>query len=129
MGVPNHVTRLLRNLCVGQKATARSGHGTMNWFNTGKRVCQGCILSPCLFSLYTEYILWNARLDASQDGIKIARRNINNLRNANDTTLMAENKEEPRSLLKRGKEESKKAGLKLILKNTKIMASGPITLC
>ena len=113
MGVPDHLTCLLRNLCVGQEATARSGHGTMNWFNIGKGVCQGCILSSCLFNLYAEYIMQNTRLDYSQAEIKIAGRNTNILRYADDTTLMAESTEELKSLLMRVKEESEKAELKL----------------
>ena len=94
MGIPGHLTYLLRNLCAGQEATIRNGHGTTDWFQIGKGVCQGCISSPCLFSLYAEYIMRNVRLDEAQAGIKIARRNINNLRYADDTTLMAESKEE-----------------------------------
>ena len=93
-GIPDPLTCLLRNLCAGQEATVRNGHGTTDWFQIGKGVCQGCILSPCLFSLYAEYIMRNVRLDEAQAGIKIARRNINNLRYADDTTLMAESKEE-----------------------------------
>ena len=95
MGIPDHLTGLLRNLYAGQEATVRSGHGTKDWFQIGEGVCQGCILSPCLFNLYAEYIMRNSRLDESQAGIKIARRNINNLRYAYDTALMAENEEEP----------------------------------
>ena len=117
---------LLRNLYAGQEATARTRHGTTDWFQTGKGVCQGCILSPCLYNLYAEYITGNARLDEAQAGIKIAGRNINNLTYADDTTLMAESKEELKSLLK-VKEESEKVGLKLNIQETKIMASGPIT--
>ena len=98
MGIPDHLTCLLRNLYAGQEATVRTGHGTTDWFQIGKGVRQGCILSPCLFNLYAEYIMWNARLDKAQAGIKIARRNINNLRYADDTTLMAETKEELKSL-------------------------------
>ena len=127
MGIPDHLTCLLRNLYVGQEATARTGHGTMDWFQIGKGVCQGCILSPCLFNLYAEYIMRNARLDEVQAGIKIAGRNINNLRYADDTTLMAESEEELKSLLMKVKEESEKAGLKLSIQKAKIMASGPIT--
>ena len=112
MGIPDHLTCLLRNLYAGQEATVRTSHGTTDWFQIGKGVCQGCILSPCLFNLYTEYIMRNARLDETQARIKIAGKNINNLRYADDTTLMAESKEELRSLLK-VKEESEKAGLKL----------------
>ena len=99
MGIPNHLTCLLRRLCAGQEATVRTRHGTTDWFKIGKAVRQGCILSPCLFSLYAEYIMQNARLNEAQDGIKIAGRNINNLRYADDTTLMAESKEELKSLL------------------------------
>ena len=124
MGIPDHLTCLLRNLYAGQEATVRIGHGTTDWFQIGKRVCQGCILSPCLFNLYAEYIMRNARLDEAQAGIKIARRNINNLRYADDTTLMTESEEELKSLLM--KEESED-GLKLNIQKTKIMASSPIT--
>ena len=127
MGVPDHLTCLLRNLYVGQEATVRTGNGTTNWFEIGKGVQQGCILSPSLFNLYGEYIMRNAGLDESQAGVKIAGRNINNLRYADNTTLMAESEEELKSLLMRVKEESAKAGLKLNIKKTKIMASGPIT--
>ena len=112
MGIPDHLTYLLRNLYAGQEATVRTGHGTTDWSQIGKGVCQGCILSHCLFSLYAENIMRNARLDEAQAVIKISRRNINNLRYANDTTLMAESEEELKSLLKM-REESKKAGLKL----------------
>ena len=115
MGIPDHLTCLLRNLYVGQEATVRTGHGTTDWFKTGKGVWQGCILSPCLFKFYAEYIMWNARLDKSQAGIKIVERNINKLRDADDTTLMAECEEELKSLLMRVEEESDKAGLKLTL--------------
>ena len=117
---------LLRNLYAGQEATVRTGHGTTDWFQIGKGVRQGCILSPCLFNLHTEYIMRNAGLDESQAGIQIARRNINNLRYADDTTLMAES-EELKSLLMKVKEESEKVGFKLSIQKTKIMASGPIT--
>ena len=117
----------LRNLCAGQEATVRTGHGTTDWFQIGKGVRQGCILSPCLFNLYAEYIMRNARLDEAQAGIKIAWRNIKNLRYADDTTLMAESEEELRSILMKVKEESEKVGLKLNIQKTKIMASGPIT--
>jgi len=99
MRIPDHLTCFLRNLCAGQEATVRTGHGTVHWFQIGKRVCQGCILSPCLFNLYAEYIMRNAGLDEAQAGIKIARRNINNLRYADDTTLTAEGEEELKSLL------------------------------
>ena len=126
MGIPDHLTCLLRNLYAGQEATVRTGHETMDWFQIGKGVCQGCILSCCLFNLYTEYIMRDAGLDEAQAGIKIARRNINNLRYADETTLMAES-EELKSLLMKAKEESEKAGLKLNIQKTKIMASGPIT--
>ena len=127
MGIPDHLTCLLRNLYAGQEATVKTGHGTTNWFQIGKRVRQGCILSPCLFNLYAEYIMKNARLDEAQAGIKIAGRNINNLRYADDTTLMAEREEELKSLRMKVKEESEKVGLKLNIQKTKIMASGPIT--
>ena len=125
MGIPDHLTCLLRNLYASQEATVRTGHGTTDWFKIGKGVRQGCILSPCLFNLYAEYIMQNAKLDEAQAGIKIARRNINNLRYADDTTLMVESEEELKSLLM--KEESDKAGLKLNIQKTKIMASSPIT--
>ena len=127
MEIPDHLTCLLRNLYAGQEAVGKTGHGTTNWFQIGKGVRQGCVLSPCLFNFYAEYITWNALLDESQAGIKIARRNINNLRYADDTTLTAESEEELKSLLMRVKEESKKAGLKLSIQKTKIMAPGPIT--
>ena len=115
----------LRNLYAGQEATVRTGHGTTDWLQIGKGIHQGCILSPCLFNLYPEFIIWNAELDEAQAGIKIARRNINNLRYADDTTIMAES-EELKILLMKVKEESEKAGLKLNIHKTKIMASGPI---
>ena len=127
MGLPDHLTCLLRNLYAGQEATVRNGHGTTDWFQTGKGVCQGCILSPCLFNFYAEYIMRQAGLEEAQAGIKIAGRNINNLRYANDTTLMAESEEELKSLLMKVKEESEKVGLKLNIQKTKIMSSGPIT--
>ena len=127
MGIPDHLTCLLRNLYAGQESTVRTGHGRTDWFQIGKGVCQGCILSPCLFNLYAEYIMRNAGLKEAQAGIKIARRNINNLRYADDTTLMAESKEELKSLLMKVKEESEKAGLKLNIQKTKIMASHSIT--
>ena len=127
MGIPDHLTCLLRNLYAGQEATVRTGHGTTDWFQIGKGVRQGCILSPCLFNLYAEYIMRNAGLEEAQAGIKIARRNINNLRYADDTTLMAESEEELKSLLMKVKVESEKVGLKLNIQKTKIMASGPIT--
>ena len=123
MGIADHITCLLRNLYAGQKATVRTGHGTIDWFQIGKGVRQGYILSPCLFNLYAEYIMRNAGLDEAQAGIKIAKRNSNNLRYADDTTLMAESKEELKSLLMKVKEESEKVGLKLSIQNTKIMAS------
>src|SRR5574340_580872 len=126
MGIRYHLTCLLRNLYAGQEATVRTGHGTTDWFQIGKGLHQGCILSPCLFNLYAEYIMRNAGLEGAQAGIKIARRNINNLRYADDTTLTAESEEELKSLLM--KEESEKVGLKLNIQKTKIMASGPITL-
>ena len=126
MGIPDHLTCFLRNLYAGQEATVRTGHGT-DWFQIGKGVCQGCILSPCLFNLYAEYIMRIARLDEAQAGLKISGRNINNLRYADDTTLMAESEEDLKSLLMKVKEESKKVGLKLNIQKTKIMASGPIT--
>ena len=127
MGIPDHLTCLLRNLYAGQEATVRTGHGTMAWFQIGKGVCQGCLLSPYLFNLYADYIMQNARLDEAQAGIRIAGRNIDNLRYANDTTLMSESKEELKSLLMRVKEESEKAGLKFNIQKTEIMASCPIT--
>ena len=128
MGISDHFTCLLRNLYAGQEATVRTEHGTIDWFQIGKGVyCQGCILSPCLFNLHAEYIMQNARLDEAQGRIKIARRNINNLTNADDTTLMEESKEELRRLLANVKEESEKAGLKYNIQKTKIIASGPIT--
>ena len=126
MGIPDHLTCLLRNLYAGQEATVRTGHGTTDWFQIGKGVCQGCILSPCLFNFYAEYIMRNAGLEDTQGGIKIAGRNINNLRYADDTTLMAESEEELKSLLMKVKEGSEKVGLKLNIQKTKIMASGPI---
>jgi len=128
MGIPDHFTCLLRNLYAGQEATVRTRHGITDWFQIGKEVCQGCILSPCLFNLHAEYIMQNAELEEAQAGIKTRGRNSNYLRYADDTTLMAESKEELNSLLLKVKEESKKAGLKLNIQKTKIMASGPITL-
>ena len=125
--IPDHLTCLLRNLYAGQESTVRTGHGTTDCFQIGKGVCQGCILSPCLFNLYAEYIMRNTGLDEAQAGIKIARRNINNLRYADDTTLITESEEELKSLLMKVKEESEKVGLKLNIQKTKIMASGPIT--
>ena len=127
MGIPDHLTCLLRNLYAGQEATVRTGHGTTDWFQTGKGVGQGCILSPCLFNFYAKYIMRNAGLEEAQAGIKIARRNINNLGYADDTTLMAESEEELKSLLMKVKEGSEKVGLKLNIQKMKIMASGPIT--
>ena len=127
MGIPDHLTCLLRNLYAGQEATVRTEHGTTDWFQIGKGVRQGCILSPCLFNLYAKYIMRNAGLEEAQAGIKIAGRNINNLSYADDTTLMAESKEELKNLLMKVKEESEKVGLKLNIQKTKIMASGPIT--
>ena len=125
MGIPDHLTCLLRNLYAGQEATFRTGHGTTDWFQIGKLVHQGYILSPCLFNLYAEYIMRNAVLDEAQAGVQIARRNINNLRFADYTTLMAES-EELKSLLMKVKEESEKVGFKLSIQKTKIMASGSI---
>ena len=127
MGIPDHLTCLLRNLYAGQEATVRIGHGTIDWFQIAIGVRQGGILSPCLFNLYAEYIMRNAGLDEAQAGIKIAGRNINNLRYADYTTLMAEGEEDLKSLLMKVKEESEKVGLKLNIQKTKIMASGPIT--
>ena len=121
----DHLTCLLRNLYAGQEATVRTRHGTMDWFQIRKGVLQGCILSPCLFNFYAEYIMRNARLDEAQAGIKIAGRNINNLRYTDDTILMAESKEELKSLLMKVKVESEKVGLKLNIQKTKIMASNP----
>ena len=126
MGIPDH--HLLRNLNAGQEATVRTGHGTTDWFHIGKGVHQGCISSPCLFNFYTDYIMLDAGLDEAQAGIKIAMRNINNLRYADCTTHMAESEEELESLLMKVKEENEKAGLKLNIQETKIMASGPITI-
>ena len=126
MGIPDYLTCLLRNLYAGQEAKVRTGHGTTDWFKIGKGVHQGCILSPCLFHLYAEYIMRNTGLDEVQAGIKITGRNINNLRYADDTTLMAESEEKLKSFLMKVKEESKKVGLKLSIQKTKIMASGPI---
>ena len=124
MGIPDHLNYLLRNLYAGQAATVRTGHGTTDWFQIGKGVCQDCILSPCLLNFYAEYIMRNAGLEKAQAGIKITGRNINNLRYADDTTLMAESKEELKSLLMKVKEESEKVGLKLTIQKTKIM--GPV---
>ena len=123
MGIPHHLTCLLRNLYADQEATDRTGHGTTIWFQNGKGICQGCILSPCLFNLYAEYITQNVRLDEAQAGIKIARRNVN----VDDTTFMAESEEELKSMLMKVKEENETAGLKLIIQKTKIMAYRLIT--
>ena len=125
MGIPDNLTGLLRNLYAGQEATVRTEHGTTDWFQMGKGVHQGCVLSPCLFNLYAEYIMRNAGLEEAQAGIKFDRRNINKLRYAGDTTLMAESKEELKSLLMKVKEESEKVGLKLNIKKTNIMGSSP----
>ena len=127
MRVPDHLTCLLRNLYAGEEATIRARHGTMDWFQIRKGVHQGCTLSPCLFNLYAEYIMRNAGLDVAQAGIKTVRRNINNLRYAVDTNLMAESEEEVKSLLMKVKEESEKVDLKLNIQKTKIMASSHIT--
>ena len=127
MGIPDHLTCLLRNLYAGQEATVRTGHGTTDWFQIGKAVPQDCILSPGLFNLYTEYIMRNAELDEAQAGIKIAGKSINNLRYADDITLMEESEEELKSLVMKVKKENEKVGLKLNIYKTKIMASGPIT--
>jgi len=127
MGIPDHLTFFLRNLHTGQEATVRTGHGTMDWFKIRKGVFQGCILLPYLFYLYVEDIMQNASQDESKAGIKISKRNINNLRYADDTTLMAESKEELNSLLLKVKEDNEKAGLKLNIQKSKIMASGPVT--
>ena len=127
MGIPDHLTCLLKNLHSGQESIVRTGYGTTDWFQIGKGIHQGCTLSACLCNLYAEYIMRKARLDEAQAGIKIAGRNVNNLRYADDTTLMAESKEELKSLLIKVKEESEKVGLKLNIQKTKIMASGPIS--
>ena len=121
MGIPDHLTCLLRNLYAGQEVTGRTGHGTTDWFQIRKGVCQGCILSPCLFNLYAEYITRNAGLEETQAGIKIAGRNINNFRYSDDTILMAESEEELKSLLMKVKEESEKAGLKFNIQKMKVM--------
>ena len=126
MGIPDHLICFLRNLYAGQEAIVRTGHGTTDWFQIGKGVCQGCILSPCLFNLYAEYIMRNTGLEEAQAGIKIAGRDIKNLRYADDTTIVAERKGELKSLLMKVKEESEKAGLKHDIQKMKIMASGPI---
>ena len=127
MGIPDHLTCLLRNLYAGQEATVRTGHGTTDWLQIGKGVHQGCIFSPCFFNLYAEYIMRNTGLDETQAGIKIAGRNINNLRYADDTTFMAESEEELKSLLIKVKGESENVALKLNIQKTKVMASSPIT--
>ena len=127
MGIPEYLTWLLKNLYKGQEPTVRTGHGRTDWFQIGKGILQGCELSPCFFNFYAEYIMWNAGLDKAQAGIKMARRNNNNLRYADDTTLMAESKKELKRLLMKVKEESEKVGLKFNIQKMKIMASGPIT--
>ena len=127
MGIPDHLTCLLRNLYAGKEATVRTEHETTDWLQIEKGESQGCIVSPCLFTLYAEYIMRRAGLDEAQDGIKVSGRIINNLRYADDTTLMAESEEELKSLLMKVKEESEKVDLKLNIQKTKIMASGPIT--
>ena len=127
IGISDHLTCLLRNLCAGQEAKVRTGHGTADWFQIGKGIRQGCILSPCLFNFYAEYIMRNTGPEEAQARIKIARRNINNRRYADDTTLMAESEEKLKSLLMKVKEESEKIGLQLNIQKTKIMASSPIT--
>ena len=127
MGIPDHVTHLLRNLYAGQEVTVRTGHGTTDWFQIGKGIHQGCILPRCLFKLYAGFIMRNAGLEKAQAGIMIAGRNINNLRYADDTTLMAESEKELKSLLMKVKEESQKVGLKPNIQETKVMASGPIS--
>ena len=127
MGIPDHLTCLLRNVYAGQEAQVKIAHGTTDWFEIGKGVCQGYILSPCLFNLHAEYIIQNARLDEAQAGIKIAGRNISSRRYADDTTLMVESEDELKSLLMKVKEESEKVGLKFSIQKTKIMASGPLT--
>ena len=126
MGIPDHLTCLLRNLYADQEAAVRTGHGTTDWFQIGKEYVK-TVLSPCLFNFYAEYIMWNTGLDATQARIKIVRRNINSLRYADDTTLMTESEEELKNLLMKVNEESEKAGLKLNIQKTKIMASGTIT--
>ena len=127
MGLPDRLMGFLRNLYAGQEATVRTGHGTTDWFQIGKGVCQGCILSSCLFTSYAEYIMRNAGLEEAQAGIKFAGRNINNFRYADDTTVMVESEEELKSLLMKVKEESEKVALKLNIQKTTIMASSPIT--
>ena len=125
--LPDHLTCFLRNLYADQEGKVRTGRGTTDWFQIGKGVCQGCILSPCLFNFYAEYIMRNAGLEEARSGIKIAGRNNNNLRYADDTTLMAESEEELKGLLMKVKEESEKVVLKLNFQKTKVVASGPIT--
>ena len=127
MGIPDHTTCLLRKPYEEQEGIVRTGHGAMDWFKIEERICQGCILSPCLFNLYAEYIMRNAEVEEAQAGIKVSGRNINNLRHTDDTTLMAESEEELKSLLMKVKEESEKVGLKLNIQKTKIMASDPTT--
>ena len=127
MGIPDHLTCLLRNLYAGEEATVRTGHGPTDWFQVGKEVRQDCILSPCLFKLYAEYIMRDAGQEEAQAGMKITKRNINNLRNADDTTIMAESEEELKSLLMKLKEENEKVGLKLNIQKSRIMASNPIS--
>jgi len=127
MGIPEHLTCLLRNLHAGQEATVRTRHGKTEWFQIGKGVCQDCILSPCLFNFYEEYFMQNARLEEAQAEIKIAGRNINNLRYGDDTTIMSESEEELRSLFTKVKNESEKSGLKLSFQKAKIMALSPFT--
>ena len=127
MVISDHIICLLENLYAGQEATVRTGHGTTDWFQIGKGVRQGCILSPCVFNLYAEYIMRNAGLDEAQTGVKISGRNINNLKYGDDLTFMAESEEELKSLLMKVKEESEKVGLNLNIQKTKLMASGPIT--
>ena len=127
MVIPDHLTCLLRNLYAGQEATVKTGHGTTDLFQIGKGECQGCMLSLCLFNLHAEYSMQNAGLDEAQAGIKIAGRNINHLKYADDTTLMAESEEELKSLLMKVKEESEKVGLKLSIQKSKIIATGPVT--
>ena len=129
MGIPNHLTYLLRNPYAGQKAMVRTRHGAMNWFQLGKGIRQGCVLSPCLFNLYAEYIMRNSGLEEAQAGIKITGRNTNKLRYADDTTVLTESEEQLKSLLMKVKEESEKVGLKLNIQKMKIMALGPITSC
>ena len=127
MEIPDHLTCLLRNLCAGQEATVRTGHGTTDWFQIGKGLHQGCILLPYIFNFYAKYLVQNVGLDEAQAGIKTARKNISNLRYADDTTLIVESEEELKSLLMKVKEENEKDGLKLNIQKPKIMASGPIT--